>query len=129
MAQLGSSRKEAEDDGTAAAASAAMVGGLVGLATTSMAVVLAARQPPPRLDKTAYFLALAGAFYAGVAEVVTAVWVSNDPRGRRGVGRKLMYASVGPLAVAVGLSVASLLWVKLLWLNGVVLLFYYDRIE
>ncbi|KAL6626733.1 hypothetical protein ACP70R_030459 [Stipagrostis hirtigluma subsp. patula] len=110
MSQLGSSRKEAEVDGTAATASAAMGGGLVGLATASMAVTLAAREPPPGLDKTAYFLALAGAFYAGVAEVVTAVWVWNDPRGRRGAGRKMMYASAGPLAVAVGLSVASLLW-------------------
>ncbi|RLM91474.1 hypothetical protein C2845_PM08G05390 [Panicum miliaceum] len=84
---------------------------LAGLATTSMAVTLAVREPPPGLDKNTYLLAVAGAFFAGVAEVITAaVCVSNNPRARCAAGKKLMYASVAPLAAVIGLSVASLLW-------------------
>ncbi|CAO2193619.1 unnamed protein product [Urochloa humidicola] len=84
---------------------------LLGIVTCAMAVTLAVRDPPPGLDKNAYFLAIAGAFFAGIVEVITAVFISNNnPRGRRATGRKLMYAFLGPLAVAVGLSVASLLW-------------------
>ncbi|CAL4951483.1 unnamed protein product [Urochloa decumbens] len=91
--------------------------GLVGLATASVAIsALAVRDPPPGIDRNAYFLALTGAFFAGVAEVIVAVSVSsstNNPGVHRAAGRKLMYyASVAPLAVAVAvaLSAASLLW-------------------
>ncbi|CAO2204654.1 unnamed protein product [Urochloa humidicola] len=88
--------------------------GLVGLATASVAIsaLAAVRDPPPGIDKNAYFLALTGAFFAGVAEVIAAVSVStSNTNNRRAAGRKLlMYASAAPLAVAVGLSAASLLW-------------------
>ncbi|OEL20303.1 hypothetical protein BAE44_0018680 [Dichanthelium oligosanthes] len=84
---------------------------LVGLSTSSMAITLSVREPPPGIDKNAYLLALAGAFFAGVADVITAVRISNNPHARRaaGAGTKLMYASIAPLAVVVGLSLASLL--------------------
>ena len=77
-----------------------------------MAIALAVRAPPPGLDKNAaYILAVAGTFFAGVAGVVAAVCVSNNPPARRrAAGRKLMHASAGALAAAVGLSAASLLW-------------------
>ncbi|KAG2595700.1 hypothetical protein PVAP13_5KG111787 [Panicum virgatum] len=44
------------------------------------------------------------------AGVLAAVWVSSNPSARRAAGRKLTYASVGPLAVVAGLLLASLLW-------------------
>ncbi|KAL6626730.1 hypothetical protein ACP70R_030456 [Stipagrostis hirtigluma subsp. patula] len=103
---MGSTWQEEEEHGGAVLCQ----GGLVGLATASMAVTLAVREPPPGLERNAYFVAVAGSFFAGVAEVVTAIWLSNNLRGRHGAGRKLMHASIGPLAVAVGLSAASLLW-------------------
>ncbi|RLM93782.1 uncharacterized protein C2845_PM08G05410 [Panicum miliaceum] len=85
--------------------------GLLGVVTCSMTITLAVREPPPGLDKNAYILAVAGAFFAGVAGVVAAVCLPNNPRVRRAAGRKLiMHASAEALAVAVGLSAASLLW-------------------
>ncbi|CAO2174590.1 unnamed protein product [Urochloa humidicola] len=87
--------------------------GVLGIVTCAMAFSLAVpvRDPPPGLDKNAYFLAISGAFFAGVAEVITSVFISNNnSRGRRAAGRKLiMYASVGSLTVIIGLSAASLL--------------------
>ncbi|CAO2185608.1 unnamed protein product [Urochloa humidicola] len=85
--------------------------GVLGIVTCAMAFSLAVRDdPPPRLDKDAYFLALSGAFFAGVAEIITAVFISNNnPPARHAAGRKLVYASVGSLAVVVGLSAASFL--------------------
>ncbi|XP_062208336.1 uncharacterized protein LOC133909800 [Phragmites australis] len=103
---MGRTWQEEEADGSAELR--IRLGGLVGLATASMAITLAVREPPPGVHKNAYLLAITGPFFAGVAEVMAAVWVSNNPRA---AGRKLMYASVGPLAVVVGLSAASLmLW-------------------
>ncbi|CAO2185602.1 unnamed protein product [Urochloa humidicola] len=101
-------RREEEEAPMDAAAQLRQAG-LLGILTCAMAVTLAMRDPPPGLDKNAYFLAIAGAFFAGVAEVITAVFISNNsPPARRGAGRKLiMYASV----VVVGLLAASLfLW-------------------
>ncbi|CAO2204650.1 unnamed protein product [Urochloa humidicola] len=84
-----------------------------GLLTASMAIILAVRQqPPPGLDKSAYFLALLLIFIAGMAGVMAAVQaVPGDPRGRRAAGssKLVYYSSVVALAVAVSLSVASLL--------------------
>ncbi|OEL20302.1 hypothetical protein BAE44_0018679, partial [Dichanthelium oligosanthes] len=39
---------------------------------------LAVREPPSGLDKNAYFIALTGAFFAGVAEIITSVSISNS---------------------------------------------------
>ncbi|RLM93452.1 hypothetical protein C2845_PM08G05380 [Panicum miliaceum] len=87
---------------------------LAGLATVSVAIALAmSSEPPPAggLRSTAYSIALSGAFLAGTAGVLAAVWVSgNPPARRRAAGRKLAYASVVPLAVVAGLLLASLLW-------------------
>ncbi|CAO2193616.1 unnamed protein product [Urochloa humidicola] len=84
--------------------------GLLGIATCAMAITLAVRQPPPGLNTNAYVLALTGAFFAAVAGVFATVRASNNPRARRIAGRKLMRVSVvGPLAVVVGLSAASIL--------------------
>jgi hypothetical protein len=76
------------------------------------AVALAVRGPPLGLDKNAYFLALSAAFFAGVAGVMAAIWVSHDPHGRcrAAASRLVVYSTVAALAVAVGLSVASLFW-------------------
>ncbi|RCV24621.1 hypothetical protein SETIT_5G100500v2 [Setaria italica] len=82
--------------------------GLLGLAAASTAITMAVREPPPGLNKTAYLLALSGAFFAGVTQVSASVWASDGPVGRRhGAGRKkIVYAS---LVVSAGLAVASLL--------------------
>ena len=66
--------------------------------------------PAVGLHSNAYSIALSGAFLAGMAGVLAAVWVSSNPSARRAAGRKLTYASVGPLAVVAGLLLASLLW-------------------
>ncbi|KAF8662893.1 hypothetical protein HU200_055475 [Digitaria exilis] len=86
--------------------------GLLGIVTSSMAVTLAVRDPPAGLNTNAYYLALTGAFFGGVAGITAAACLSNNPRARTSAGRKLMWASVvGSLAVVVGLSAAaSLLW-------------------
>ncbi|PVH39288.1 hypothetical protein PAHAL_5G471800 [Panicum hallii] len=91
---------------------------LAGLATVSMAIALAMSSELPAsppsaggLHSTACSIALSGAFLAGTAGVLAAVWVSgNPPARRRAAGRKLAYASVVPLAVVAGLLLASLLW-------------------
>ncbi|CAO2209022.1 unnamed protein product [Urochloa humidicola] len=110
-AGIGRIRREEEEEVPMDAGAQLLQAGLLGIVTCAMAVTLAVREPPPGLvDKNAYFLAIAGAFFAGMAGVVAAVCASNNPRARRGAGRKLMlYASVGPLAVVIGLSAASLL--------------------
>ncbi|CAO2161043.1 unnamed protein product [Urochloa humidicola] len=40
--------------------------GLLGLAAASTAITLAVTEPPPWLNRNAYFLALSGAFFAGM---------------------------------------------------------------
>ncbi|RCV24620.1 hypothetical protein SETIT_5G100400v2 [Setaria italica] len=87
--------------------------GLAGLATASSAITAAMSKPPPALQGTNgsyYLLALSGLFYAGIAELGGAVWVMADPRARAAVGRRLVYASLAPLAAAAGLAAATLLW-------------------
>ncbi|KAL5226430.1 hypothetical protein ABZP36_014695 [Zizania latifolia] len=105
---LDAARGEAEADGAAPNIAAAL--GALGLATTSTAITLAATyQPPPGglgNHTCVPHLALSGlAFFTGIAQVGASVWVSDDPRGRRAAGYKILYASV----CAVGLTVASLL--------------------
>ncbi|CAO2204661.1 unnamed protein product [Urochloa humidicola] len=102
-------REEEEEEAPMDAGAQLLQAGLLGIVTCAMAVTLAVREPPPGVDKNAYFLAVAGAFFAGMAGVAAAVCASNNPRSRRAAGRKLMHASFCPLAVVTGLSAASLL--------------------
>jgi hypothetical protein len=105
-------RREAEVDGAASSKIAAALG-LFGVATVSLIIKLAAAcDPPPAYGgNTYYHLALVGSFLAGMGQVGAAIWVSDDPRGRRAaVGKKIMIASIAPLVVAVGLTGAALLW-------------------
>ncbi|KAL6626734.1 hypothetical protein ACP70R_030460 [Stipagrostis hirtigluma subsp. patula] len=89
--------------------------GLAGLATCSAAItcLVVSKPSPPVLkgnDAYYYFLALSGLFYAGVAELGAAVWVLTDPRGGRiAAGKKLLCASLAPLAAAAALSATALL--------------------
>jgi hypothetical protein len=55
----------------------------------------------------AYYLTLVGIFFAGVVEVWTAFWVSETAGvggGRRALGRAVLWASVVPLAAALGIG-------------------------
>lgn len=91
-----------------AAPPAALEGGVVSLATASAAMNLALYgEPPAGIRPDAYFLAVSGCFFTGVAQLGAAVWALSGPRGRHGTGRKLLYASLGPLAAAAGLTVAT----------------------
>uniref|UniRef100_A0A0E0JDZ5 Uncharacterized protein n=1 Tax=Oryza punctata TaxID=4537 RepID=A0A0E0JDZ5_ORYPU len=104
-------RRGAQADGSASKITAAL--GAVGVAMASLTINLAAVcDPRPGFgDSTCYHLALVGSFLAGVAQVGAAVWVADDPRGRHAVGKKIIYASIAPLVVAVGLTgAASLPW-------------------
>uniref|UniRef100_A0A0E0JDZ8 Uncharacterized protein n=1 Tax=Oryza punctata TaxID=4537 RepID=A0A0E0JDZ8_ORYPU len=103
-------RREAGADGAASKVAAAM--GLFGVATVSLTInLVAACDPPPGFGDSAYYhLALVGSFISGVAQVGAAVWVTDDPHGRHAAGKKIMYASIAPLVVAVGLNGAALLW-------------------
>ncbi|CAL4958129.1 unnamed protein product [Urochloa decumbens] len=87
--------------------------GLAGLGTASTALTLAVYGTPPGPEgNTSYYLALSAVFYAGVAEIGAAVWWMSDPTCSRRIaaGRKLLYASLVPLAAAGGgLAVATLL--------------------
>ncbi|CAO2198958.1 unnamed protein product [Urochloa humidicola] len=100
-----------ERPAAAVASTPAMIG-LAGLGTASTAVTLAVSDPPPGLEGNAYYyLTLSGVFYAGVAELGAAVWCMSDPYSHRiAAGRKLLYASLVPLAAAGGLAVATLFW-------------------
>uniref|UniRef100_A0A0D9UWP1 Uncharacterized protein n=1 Tax=Leersia perrieri TaxID=77586 RepID=A0A0D9UWP1_9ORYZ len=82
-----------------------------GLVTASLTINLAtARDPPPVFGNSAYYhLAIADSFLAGMAQVAAAVWVADDPRYRHAVGKKIVYAAIAPLAVAIGLTGAALL--------------------
>ncbi|CAL4965209.1 unnamed protein product [Urochloa decumbens] len=89
--------------------------GLAGLVTASTALTtLAVSDTPPGLEagSPSYYLALSGVFYAGVAELGAAVWWMSDPACSRRIaaGRKLLYASLVPLAAAGGLAVVATLF-------------------
>ena len=104
-------RREVDADAVAAVSRIPAAMGAFGLATASLTINLAAtREPPPCFgDSTYYRLALVGSFLAGVAQVAAAVWVVDDPRSRRAIAKKIIYASIAPLVVAVGLTGAVLL--------------------
>ncbi|KAL6626728.1 hypothetical protein ACP70R_030454 [Stipagrostis hirtigluma subsp. patula] len=90
--------------------------GLAGLATCSAAITclaVSSKPSPPVLkgnDACYYFLTLSGLFYAGVAELGAAVWVLTDPRGGHiAAEKKLLCASLVPLAAAAALSATAVL--------------------
>jgi len=56
-----------------------MNGRLLGLAMASSAITLVVSEPPPWLHKDAYFVALAGAFFAGVILVAASVSAAVRP--------------------------------------------------
>jgi hypothetical protein len=100
-------------DGAASKIATARALAAFGLATASLAINLAATRGPPSCfgDSAWYYhLALVGSFLSGVAQVGAAVWVADDPRGRHAIGKKIVYASIAPLAIAVSLTGAALLW-------------------
>ncbi|CAL4958109.1 unnamed protein product [Urochloa decumbens] len=103
-ARIGSIRREKEEAPMDAGAAELSLAGLLGIVTCAMAITLAVRDPPPGLDKNAYLFVLTGAFFAAVAGIIAVFRASNNPRARRAVR-----ASVGALAVVVGLSAATLL--------------------
>uniref|UniRef100_J3KWE6 Uncharacterized protein n=1 Tax=Oryza brachyantha TaxID=4533 RepID=J3KWE6_ORYBR len=81
--------------------------GALGLVTASLIINLMAGVYDPPLgfgDSIYYHLALVGSFLAGMAQVGAAVWVADDPHGRREAGYKFIYASIAPFLVAVGLT-------------------------
>ncbi|CAL4965179.1 unnamed protein product [Urochloa decumbens] len=117
-AVIGSSiRREEEEEAPMDAGAQLRQAGLLGIVTCATAITLAVRDLPPGLDKNAYFLAVAGAFFAGVAGILAAAArASNNPRprGRRAAGRKqlIMYASLCPplaVVIVIGLSAVSFL--------------------
>jgi hypothetical protein len=84
-------------------------GSRLGLLAASTAVMLLAalgdKQPPPGVvgsNDTAFFLAVSGAFFAGVAQVAASVSAGDGGSGRpRDAARKLVYAS---LVLVLGLA-------------------------
>ncbi|CAL4951482.1 unnamed protein product [Urochloa decumbens] len=89
---------------------AAAIGrGLLGLAVVSTAINLAVIEPPPCLDRNSYFVALSGLFFAGMTQVIASVWVSDGGRDHAVGIRKLVNVMYASLAVAAGLTAASLL--------------------
>ncbi|XP_006645495.1 uncharacterized protein LOC102714971 [Oryza brachyantha] len=110
MVKVDVSRRGGEADG--AASNIPTVLGALGLITASLIVNLVAAAYDPLLafgNGIYYLLALVGSFLAGMAQVGAAVWVADDPRGRRDAGDKFIYASIAPFLVAVGLTGAALL--------------------
>uniref|UniRef100_J3KWE8 Uncharacterized protein n=2 Tax=Oryza brachyantha TaxID=4533 RepID=J3KWE8_ORYBR len=103
-------RRGGEADGAASNIPTVLVA--LGLVTASLTINLIAAAYDPPLgfgDTTYYHLALAGSFLAGMVQMSAAVWVADDPRGRHDAGKKVVYASIAPLVVAVGLTGAALL--------------------
>jgi hypothetical protein len=57
--------------------------------------------------KLAYYLLLAGIFVAGVAEALTAFWISRSldaHRRRFSIGRVVLCASIGPFVIIVAIA-------------------------
>ncbi|KAL6626726.1 hypothetical protein ACP70R_030452 [Stipagrostis hirtigluma subsp. patula] len=105
----GGTWRQEEADGSVAAAEhleVAFERGLLGLAAASTAMTLVVFDPPQGIDKTTYCLALSGAFFAGVNQVVASVW---GPGRRRRRQSAVCASLLAPLVVAAGLTVASLL--------------------
>ncbi|XP_006645496.1 uncharacterized protein LOC102715256 [Oryza brachyantha] len=110
MVKVDVARRGGEADG--AASNIPTVLGALGLVTASLIINLMAAvyDPPLAFGNSIYYhLALVGSFLAGMAQVGAAVWVADDPRGRRDAGNKFIYASIAPFLVAVGLTGAALL--------------------
>ncbi|BAS70378.1 uncharacterized protein [Oryza sativa Japonica Group] len=82
----------------------------VGFLTLVISVGTLVYKPPHgllfQLHVLAYYLTLVGIFFAGVVEVWTAFWVSEAGvgGGRRAFGRAVLWASVVPLAAALGIG-------------------------
>uniref|UniRef100_A0A0E0FG51 Uncharacterized protein n=1 Tax=Oryza nivara TaxID=4536 RepID=A0A0E0FG51_ORYNI len=83
----------------------------VGFLTLVISVGTLVYKPPHGLlfqhHALAYYLTLVGIFFAGVVEVWTAFWVSETAGvggGRRALGRAVLWASVVPLAAALGIG-------------------------
>jgi hypothetical protein len=74
----------------------------VGVATAGMATYTAVYRRPSG-HELAYFLLLGAAFIAGVAEVWAALWVFHNAAARRSKGKMILYASVVPFVIALGL--------------------------
>ncbi|KAM0849030.1 hypothetical protein ACQ4PT_053983 [Festuca glaucescens] len=74
----------------------------VGLATAGMATYTAVYRRPS-CHELAYFLLLGAAFIAGIVEVWAALWVSHNATARRRKGKMILYASVVPFVIALGL--------------------------
>jgi hypothetical protein len=75
----------------------------VGFATAGMATYTAVYRRPSG-HELAYFLLLGAAFVAGVVEVWAALWVSHNATARRRKGKMILYASIVPFVIAIGLS-------------------------
>ncbi|OEL19180.1 hypothetical protein BAE44_0019800 [Dichanthelium oligosanthes] len=108
-------RDEEEAGGGAAATElhhqAVSEAGMLGLAVASAAIALVVSEPPPWLHWDAYFVALSGPFFVGVAQVAASVVRATTGGARRAARTsKVVYASaVALLGVAAGLALASLL--------------------
>nr|TKW13398.1 hypothetical protein SEVIR_5G098500v2 [Setaria viridis] len=109
-AACGTRIAEAAAHGSAAAFGG---GGRLGLFVASVAITWAVIEPPPWLDKNAYFLALSGAFFAGMAHVTASV-LPTDPvaaavAGLRQAALEVAHgARLGLLAASTAITLAAL---------------------
>jgi len=84
----------------------AVVEGLLGLAIAAAAVTMAVSEPPPWLHRDAYFVAVAGAFLAGVAMVAASFW-ATDARSAPELHQQQKPAFEGMNGGLLGLAMAS----------------------
>ncbi|KAK3143849.1 hypothetical protein QOZ80_4AG0305770 [Eleusine coracana subsp. coracana] len=90
----------------------ALVAGGVGQAATALYMALF-KQPAGlflrgRFLHYSYYIALVGVVLFGVAEAWVGLWVSRDPRRRRAVGVAVLWASLLPLLLLVGVGASRL---------------------
>ena len=79
---------------------------LLGLAMAAAAVTMAVSEPPPWLHRDAYFVAVAGAFLAGVAMVAASFW-ATDARSAPELHEQQKPAFEGMNGGLLGLPMAS----------------------
>ncbi|XP_062183178.1 uncharacterized protein LOC133887248 [Phragmites australis] len=97
-----SPQRQQRPEATRAAASKTSIAlGVINLSTASTAITLAVCEPPSGFNENTYFLTLSGVFFAGVAGVMAAIWVANDPRGRHATAvRNHNWQMVAPVVFA-----------------------------
>lgn len=86
-----------------------VLGGLADGAATAAALYKSPRGVAAHSGEVAYRVGIATVLAAGVVEIVAAFWVCGDTQKRGATGKKILYASILTLLLAIALDVVAIL--------------------